>query len=672
MIVASKEGKLTFTYKRGPFKGKEMLDDAISDIGDEERAEGDGKLHVDVLLGKGLPDTGKNGPVVRCRLEPIDGKADSGYGQAANGEAKWTELTPGSKSKNLFENHLVLPFEEGGCRLDVEVLSVTNRLIGGKKRKVVASGQVDGAALLKMAGVGAGIEHPVNVPLRLGPIPTPVDLHNDTPPPVELVGSGAGGDKAGAGGMVGLRLRYMPMMEGKLRISELRANDLPVKPDDDPLIEFECGDYKSKTPKQEDEGANPVWEIQEMIPYTNMGERKMPVLKMTVKNKGRTIGAVAIPVLDLAAKGKGGASRALRTYKLLSDKLHDDGKARGEVSFKVQFARDVQEDDGTSGGGAEDVDVEKNQARSGLMGPLAMHTRKMQRIARLKRLKSFFYEMDTDDSGEISKVELASVLTTRIEPGGAAHSADDDLAEVNAFLRDKANIPEGEPVTADAVMKLIDDNDDASVSWEEWCKFIGDGNLTRPKALEAERLRALAAAKDEADRLAAEKARLAEEARKEKERQAQLDAMQAKLDAAQQEAADHRSNAEDQMAKAQADADRLAAKRLADLQRQEAEAEAELERQRREMLRRQKEAEAEMKRRDAEAKARMAEMEAEMRRKQQEAERKRKQQERDRERKRLEAEAKARAAQWEPKLPLNPEPRPPDHLVGAAYTMSRV
>lgn len=124
----------------------------------------------------------------------------------------------------------------------------------------------------------------------------------------------------------------------------------------------------------------------------------------------------------------------------------------------------MEEDDGMTGGGAEDAETAEvvEKAKDSVM----------KKLNRAKKLKAFFYTLDADRSKSVDKEELANALIEAAQEGGDA-----DMKEVVTFLNSRANLEEGETLTEDHLMAMIDKNNDKEVSWEEWLEFVGDADV---------------------------------------------------------------------------------------------------------------------------------------------------------------------------------------------------
>ena len=301
-----------------------------------------------------------------------------------------------------------------------------------------------------------------------------------------------------------------------------------------------------------------------------------------------------------------------------------------------------------TGGGAEDAETAEvvEKAKDSVM----------KKLNRAKKLKAFFYTLDADRSKSVDKEELANALIEAAQEGGDA-----DMKEVVTFLNSRANLEEGETLTEDHLMAMIDKNNDKEVSWEEWLEFVGDADVAGmmdadpwdDRYREEEKRR-------EAERRRKDKERLAEIAReKEEDRNGGGGKLGGGSGSSMADVAEA-----DRLAK-------MAAKRRRQQQeKQEAARNAKADedaRRRKERERRDADADAEQRRaamaaQEREMAALRADMEAQMRRQQEEMARQLKAQQtkgarerKDDERRRRDAAAKAKAAR---------EPRPPDHLVG--------
>ena len=169
--------------------------------------------------------------------------------------------------------------------------------------------------------------------------------------------------------------------------------------------------------------------------------------------------------------------------------------------------------------------------------------------ARLKLLKDLFYQIDKSGDKMVNQEELASMLESI--------STDYEILEV--FLREKCglnsiaggdNVIEddaeneggGGELTSAVILRAIDSDDDGMISFEEWCRFMGDGHQNydpldddaAPEVVKAskktEDFRRLQKIQDAADTSKAqEAARERERLAKEKKRMALLDEREAAI-----------------------------------------------------------------------------------------------------------------------------------------------
>jgi hypothetical protein len=508
----STTGTIWMQMSREPFEGMEGRDDGIGrgdgqktfleEIGEDEDDDGlaDGRLHVEFISVNRVPNELKDfknrGIKLKVQLNP-PGKnrmsricspdelpsTDSSY------DASTSSYTFSKDTKGLGEgscmNSIVLPHTinddgkgavvTGESLMTVWLIEPKKGLFG--KDTIVASGSINQKILKKLIDNNNSMK--LKVPLK------------------------SGNFEVGESEAV-LKLQYIPALSGRLRIIVKQARNLTNVARmgvQDPICTLILGNHGTvRTEEATDGGNRPKWKNQQRyISYTNAVQNKPDELKVILKNNGfagKTIGVCTIPIQPLIST-LGNESVAWYTLKSESK-----GRPAGEIEISLLFTKDTGDEKNVVHATVEEEEDNENETKHLQKGvendkeykpsknAILRHEKEVKKKqkqldagARLKLLKSLFYKIDTNGDKEVDQEELANMLES-------IHT-EYDILEI--FLREKCGLTQStdgddendndgeknEPpkiLTSSVILNAIDTDGDEKITWDEWCRFLGDGH----------------------------------------------------------------------------------------------------------------------------------------------------------------------------------------------------